>query len=151
MIHLLKVQRVYLGLFAAAVWFGAIAGSSSTMAQEQGQFEGAIWRFSMTPRPPLRGREPLRGVFRVHNHVLYQKSIRSPDAPFDKEIGKNHPNGKKTRIEFHDLRAADRNQNFKGGLSGQVLLSFDAFGEWSGRYIDAQGLHWDFKCTRVQE
>jgi hypothetical protein len=102
----------------------------------------------MTPKAP--GPQPLRGAFRVANDVLYQKETPE-DADFTKKIGKNQPRGSKTRIEFTDLRAFVRRGVAHEGLSGNVLLTIDRAGEWSGTFVDSQGRHWSFKCTRVQE
>jgi hypothetical protein len=128
-----------------------LAASGPTFGQakkDAGKFDGAVWTFQMTPKVP--GLQPLRGAFRVSNHVLYQKE--TPEDPdFTKQVGKNHPRGSKTRVEFKDLRAFVRKGVVHEGLSGNVLLTIDRFGEWSGTFIDSQGRHWGFKCSRVQE
>jgi hypothetical protein len=130
--------------FLAAI---SVAGPSAH-AQDGDKFEGAVWTFVMTPKG--RGPGPLNAAFRVSGNVLYQRS--KPRGDFDKVIGKNHPRGKKqTRIEIDDLRAHDRNRGVHAGLKGTALLTADRRGEWSGRFLDSEGRHWDFKCSRTQE
>ena len=144
------------GLMCVAVLLSGIVGGSSATADEKDKFDGAIWNFTMTPKRPASA-EPLKGGFRVFKHVLYQRS----EAPrekgvakrddFNKVIGKNHPQGKRTRVELNDFRAFDKNMTWHSGLKGSVLLTIDRFGEWSGTFVDSEGRHWDFKCVRVQE
>ena len=117
-------------------------------ADDDDHFEGAVWRFSMTPK--ARGLEPVKGRYRVSKHVFYQCS-KPKTHEFDTVVGKNHPTGKKTRSVFEDLRAVDENRNWHKGLKGTAHLEMDRFGEWSGRFIDSEGRHWDFQCSRVQE
>jgi hypothetical protein len=137
--------RARLILAAALLSIGADA--SPARADDSDRFDGAVWNFVMTPK--RRGPEPLKGGFRVFNHVLYQRS--TPRGEFDREIGKNVPKGKRTRVEMKDFRAFDNDRNLHSGLTGNALLTMDRAGEWSGTLIDSEGRHWDFRCTRVQE
>jgi hypothetical protein len=120
----------------------------ATAAQSGDTIDGAIWQFEMTPKG--RGLKPLRGRFRVSDNVLYQNS-QGMRNKFDKVIGKNHPDGRRTRVEFEDFRAADKDRNFQGGMKGTARLKIDRVGEWSGVFTDGEGRNWDFKCTRVRE
>ncbi len=126
----------------------ALAGGAEASPSEGDKFEGAVWKFTMTPK--TRGLKILKGQFRVSNNRLFQKTMPS-STDFDKLVGTNAPRGKKTTITFADLRAADKNKNWHHGIKGKVLLTMDRFGKWSGRLIDSQGRHWAFGCTRVQE
>lgn len=151
MIHLpairsCRLMRVSLWLLLAMFGLSAVGFSSPACAEDK--FDGAVWRFAMSPKK--RGKETLKGAFRVSNNVLYQKETPS-DPDFKKVVGKNFPKGKKTRIKFHDLRAFDKSKKLHSGIKGTVLLTMDRFGEWSGRLLDSEGQHWDFKCSRVQE
>ena len=51
----------------------------STAADEIGSFDGAVWRFGMTPKG---GGKKLRGAFRVNNHVLFPLLIVATTKPF---------------------------------------------------------------------
>ncbi|MBV08173.1 MAG: hypothetical protein CMN21_03030 [Rubinisphaera sp.] len=131
-----------------------IAGFSNetTLAAEENerdQFEGAIWRFSMKAK---NGDQPeLRGFFRLNNAKLYQKE--TPEDPdFSKLIGTQKLKEKtRTRLEFTDLRAANKDKEFREGIQGSIYLRFDRLGEWSGTLIDEKGAHWNFRCSRIQE
>ncbi len=139
----------------------------SALAQRGDSFEGAVWRFSMTPK--VRQKEKMGGVFRVNNYEVFQKE-KPDDEAFSKQVGKIEPNGKKTRIEFHDAKAFEgrpgsgpsaKPGSGDGGLGagrgrrtelkGTAALKMEKFGEWSGLFIDSEGNHWDFKCSRIQE
>ena len=122
--------------------------TASVSADDQDQFEGALWRFTMTPK--TRGLEPLKGQYRVSDHVFYQ-TTKPKTRDFDKVVGKNHPAGRKTKSEFHDLRAFTEDRQLHRGIKGTANLEMEEFGEWSGRFIDSEGRHWDFRCSRVQE
>lgn len=126
-----------------------VLSSSWALAQDGDKFDGAIWIFTMKSKG--RNSQTLKGRFRVSDDVLYQQAERGRETPFDKEVGKNYPNGKRTRIEMSDLRAGDANRSIHSGLKGKALLNMDRGGEWSGTFIDGEGHHWDFQCSRVQE
>jgi hypothetical protein len=137
--------RRALSLLLGSLCALALPGGAAAQ-KDGGKFEGAVWKFEMTP---MRGKEePRRGQFRVAGLKLYQKERR--DSPgFDKEAGhKEILADKRTRLVFHDLRA---NGGKVTGIRGHAVVTFDKFGEWSGRYVDADGSHWHFKCSRVQE
>ena len=125
-----------------------LTGAASVSADEQDQFEGAIWRFTMTPK--VRGLETLKGQYRVSDHVFYQNT-KPKTREFDKAVGKNHPSGRKTESVFTDLRAFSKDRKLHGGIRGTAHLEMLEFGEWSGRFIDSEGRHWDFRCSRVRE
>jgi hypothetical protein len=125
-----------------------LKGTATVSADEQDQFEGALWRFTMKPK--TRGLEPLNGHYRVSDHIFYQTS-KPKSRDFDKVVGKNHPAGRKTQSEFHDLRAFTKDRKLHSGIKGTANLEIIEFGEWSGRFIDAEGRHWDFRCSRIQE
>lgn len=145
--------------FRAAPWLAAVAvGLLISLAaadcraegRDGGDFEGAVWRFEMTPKGSRGGGAPLAGRYRVAKHVLYQKRDRQ-DKDFSKRVGTNRPSGKRTKVEFDGLRAADKDGAFREGIGGTALLTMDRFGEWSGTLVDGDGRHWDFRCTRVKE
>jgi len=122
-----------------------------------GKFDGALWSFSMIPND--RNLEKRTGMFRIHGNDIYQRS--SMDKPgFDRKAGTKtmvkavrNKKGKivgpqTTTIEFFDLQS--NGLKYKG-MKGKVILTQKKLGEWSGRFIDADGLHWEFKCSRKQE
>ena len=125
-----------------------LTGTASVSADDKDQFEGALWRFTLTPK--TRGLEPLKGHYRVSDHVFYQ-TTKPKTRDFDKVVGKNHPAGRKTRSEFHDLRAFAEDRQLHRGIKGTAHLEMEEFGEWSGRFVDSEGRHWAFRCSRVQE
>ncbi len=63
--------------------------------------------------------------------------------------------GGKTQIELKDFRTFEIASG--GGLgpqkriSGKALLKMNKFGGWSGRFIDGDGKHWEFQCSRIAE
>ncbi len=125
-----------------------IMAAGSITADERNQFEGAIWRFTLTPK--TRGLEVLKGRYRVSDDVFYQNA-KTKSREFDKVVGKNLPTGRKTKSVFTDLRGFDADRKLHSGLKGTAHLEMEEPGEWSGRFIDSEGRHWDFQCSRVQE
>ena len=126
----------------------ATSNANPRTAPDGDRFEGAIWTFQMKPRQ--QGLVTLRGNFRVSNHVVYQKKTREA-SDFRKKVGRNHPSGKRTRIEFHDLRAFTLRKQVKNGIKGTARIKIDEFGRWSGMFTDGRGRNWDFQCKRAQE
>lgn len=135
-------------VFTVAVGLG-MAVECHAQGKDGGEFDGAVWRFTLTPK--VAGPGQLRGHFRVSNHVLYQKAdIKDPN--YTKQVGKDNPQRRAhTRVEFTDLRALDKRGVPHSGFKGTVLLKGERFGHWSGSFIDSQGRHWNIQCTRVQE
>ncbi len=139
--------------------------ASNVQADEFGIFEGAVWRFSMTPKNPNLG--DLTGGFRVNQGVIYQKVTPSPRPEPNAEskvvgketyVGSRNRNGaKRTRLDFTDLRAFSPKKGFNGkhaateGIKGTVLMKMDKPGTWSGVLIAEDGRHWKFSCVRVRE
>lgn len=121
---------------------------TTNAAQAQDTIDGAIWRFTMKPK--TQGLQILKGQFRVSNHVLFQKE-KPEQNDFNKQIGVNKPNKDKTVMTLTDLRAMDKKRNWHNGFKGKVLLRNERFGFWTGRFIDSQGRHWDFTCSRIQD
>lgn len=159
------LRLAFTTLLFVGVW--GLPFGRSAFAQRGDSFEGAVWRFSMTPK--VRRKEPMRGVFRVNNYEVFQKE-KPDDEAFSKQVGKVEPNGDKTRIVFHDATAFERSRSSGPGakpgsgdgklgsgqgrrteLKGTAALKMEKFGEWSGILIDSEGNHWDFKCSRIQE
>lgn len=136
-------------LFASLTTAFAFLTCSSmpASAQEGDNIEGAVWQFEMTKK----GRSPstVKGQFRMSDHSVYQKENRSA-ARFDKKVGINKPNGKRTRTEFDNLRAfdADRRPSLHDGVA---TLKMDGLGEWSGTFTDSDGTNWAMKLSRVKE
>lgn len=125
-----------------------LSSPPSALADDVGEFDGAIWNFTMTPKKP--GLQKLTGRFRVSDNVLYQKEDPA-DPEFKKQVGKNHPKGKVTRAEFTDLRAFTPDKEVRTGIKGTARLKGIKFGEWTGVLTDGRGRNWEFQCTRVQE
>lgn len=127
-----------------------ISGISNAKADDAGEFDGAIWRFHMTPAAKRFG-EPMNGAFRVKGKNLYQNT-KPRTKDFDKHIGqKTAAKPKKTWLTIDDMRAKPKGGNIVEGIKGKMVLTMDEPGKWSGTFIDSQGRHWDFKCERIQE
>ncbi|MFN7877998.1 MAG: hypothetical protein ACK5PB_21945 [Pirellula sp.] len=131
--------------------------SKFSSAQDGGKVHGALWTFVMTPHDKKLSNRS--GMFRVYGTQIYQRSDLNKPG-FNKKVGsktqiqaKRNKKGKiigqeKTTIQFTDLQSDGGRHT---GMSGTVEVIKSRFGEWSGRYIDQDGLHWDFKCSRKQE
>ena len=133
----------------AALLIAATLGSLPILADED-MVDGALWQFGMTP---VKGSQPaLRGVFRVNGKQLYQKSRRD-SKEYDKLIGeKTDFKRKTTYLRIDDMRANEKEtRKPHTGIKGKLTLTFDELGEWSGRFVDSEGRHWEFKCKRFQE
>lgn len=145
--------------FRALVIFGTgflmnLSFASKSMAQVGDRFEGAVWRFHISPKGSRR--EPVTGLFRVADHELFQKESRDDESK-ERLVGRNHPDGRKTRMVFKELLVFEKGKTDsdrprpRDRVSGTALLRMDEPGEWSGRFIDSEGLHWDFRCSRIRE
>lgn len=149
-IDVVQTRRLVI-IVAAAVMLNLFT-TTEAFGRAGDEFEGAVWQFRMTPK--VRGDHALRGAFRVADNKIFQKHDRD-DEKFERPAGTNFPRGRTTRIDFKDLDAFKK----EGGprserrvdLSGTATLKMDEFGEWSGRFIDGNGHHWDFKCSRIKE
>jgi hypothetical protein len=142
-----SVRISWLLCFAVSFLPGAFSDTKAN-AQDNDKFEGAVWKFTMTPKQ--RGLETLNGAYRISNDVLYQKKMRS-DRDFALVVGNNNPQGTRTRVVFENFRAFTKSRVMYAGLKGTAVLRMDALGEWSGVLTDEHGRNWDFKCSRVQE
>lgn len=122
---------------------------SVTFAEED-LVDGALWQFGMTP--VKSGPPPMRGVFRVNGKQLFQKSSRD-SKDYDKLIGEKTGFAKKTTyLRIDDMRAVEKeSRKHHTGIKGKLTVEFDELGEWSGRFVDSDGKHWEFKCKRFQE
>lgn len=122
-----------------------------------GKFDGALWSFTMIPKD--KNHEKRTGMFRINGNDLFQRS--SMEKPgFDRKMGMKtsvkavrNKKGKivgpqTTTLEFFDLQSNGLKYT---GMKGKVVLKQNKLGEWSGRFVDAEGLHWEFKCSRKQE
>lgn len=149
----------------SVVFFAFVAGlfiqiSDRLMAQQGadgGKFDGAIWTFQMIPHD--KNLEKRSGMFRVNGLDLYQRSDMNKPG-FDRKVGQKvhyaaqrNREGKvvgkeRTTVKFTDLQSDGRKYT---GMSGTLEVTKSKPGEWSGRFVDGNGLHWDFRCSRKQE
>ena len=148
-----RLAQRFLGLFI--VMLAVDAGTALGTQGEAGDtVEGAMWRIQMTSRA-RRGKK-LGGIFRVSDHVLYQKVEPGPDAE-EQSVGKNRPardrDGRTTFLDFENLRVREPGERPKDGekISGTAKIERDEFGKWHGRLIDGEGLHWNVSLTRFKE
>ncbi|MGV3484672.1 MAG: hypothetical protein ACO1RT_09670 [Planctomycetaceae bacterium] len=142
------------GFFGAGAWLGvsvvclALVAASPACGRDAGEFEGAVWTIELTPKR-VRDGQKLRATYRISNHVLFQK-VRPTHTEYTKEVGKNHPNGNRTRTHFRELAVFNKSRE-RTMTSGWATLQLDSRGEWSGQFIDSGGKHWDCRVRRVQE
>ena len=131
-----------------------LLGGTSPVAihADDDMVDGALWRFGMTPvKKGPNSPPPMRGVFRVKGKELFQRGDRGKE--FDQLIGVKTDFKKRTTfLRIDDLRAIENGtKKVRTGINGKLTLTFDDLGEWSGRFIDSDGMHWEFKCKRFQE
>ena len=136
--------------FLATLFFAIACFCSAppVFAQEEDQFEGAVWQFAMSQKKAPQTK--LIGRFRISKHVVFQKEKRS-DAEFSKQVGKNHPVGKKTRMEVAGFRVFEQANKKQQSIAGTARLKMIRFGEWTGVFTDEKGVNWDIKCSRIME
>jgi hypothetical protein len=123
------------------------------LADDDDKVDGALWQFGMTPvKKGPNSPPPMRGVFRVKGKELYQRSSRD-SKEYDKLIGvKTDFKRKTTYLRIDDMRANEKEtKKPHTGIKGKLVLEFDELGEWSGRFVDSDGRHWEFNCKRFQE
>ncbi len=155
--HPLVTRSWVTSLFIALFCCTLMPRLASAQGDDGGKFDGAIWTFSMVPHD--KNLEKRNGQFRVHGNDLYQRTNIE-------ELGKDRKIGRKTQvkavrnkkgkivgpehttIEFFDLQSNNAKYT---GMKGKVVLKKNKQGEWSGRFVDQDGLHWNFKCSRKQE
>ncbi|WP_417851758.1 hypothetical protein [Thalassoglobus sp.] len=128
--------------------YGTVVSNTGVAAQAGDNFEGAVWSFMMVPK--LKGAKNLRGQFRVSDHIVYQKGQKKT-GEFTKRVGVNHPQGKRTKVVFTDLRALNSDREWREGMKGEVKMTIDKYGKWSGLFTDENGDNWEFTCNRVKE
>ncbi|WP_197455217.1 hypothetical protein [Stieleria neptunia] len=92
----------------------------------------------------------LKGQYRISDRIVFQKHTPT-DAELNKQVGKNFPRGKKTRLEFTDFRAVDRSGEWRKGMKGTARLTYERYGRWTGILTDQSGNNWQFTCNRVKE
>ena len=129
---------------------------SKVFAQAGDTVDGAVWRFKITPKFPLQ--EPVFGQYRISNYQIFIKDDPK-DKEFTREVGKATPNRrtKVTTVVFKELRVFEKSEKgsrpriSKAVTAGGAKVKMDEVFEWSGLFIDSEGRHWDFKCSRVKE
>lgn len=140
---------VVLGL--GLLLLGLAGGVCRGEGKDGGEFDGAVWKFQLTPKPAGGDRVPLSGRYRIAENVLYQRRD-DDDKEFSKKVGKNKPNGAtKTKVEFTDLRAVAKGGAAREGIKGTATLTKERHGEWSGTFVDGDGDRWEFHCSRYKE
>ena len=157
-VHLFLFRFLLLNVFLLAGFVGTDSNIGfAQQGSDGGKFDGALWTFQMTPHDRNIGTRS--GMFRVNGVDLYQRSDMTKPG-FDRKVGqKTHikaqrnKKGKivgkeRTTVQFTDLQSDGRKFT---GMSGTLEVTKSKPGEWAGRFVDSNGLHWDFKCSRKQE
>lgn len=138
--------RILLAVCLAAT--ACISLKTPVFAQEGDQFEGAVWQFEMSQKKNPQTK--LTGRFRIADHVVFQMDKPS-DPKFSKQVGKNHPDGKKTMMEVADFRVFTQPGKKQQRIAGTAKLKMIKFGEWTGVFTDKDGVNWDINCSRINE
>jgi hypothetical protein len=115
-------------------------------AEDRGKVEGAVWQYEMSM--VKRNAESRKGRFRINGTEIFQPRDMKPmkiGAILDKPREKPEK-GDKVKVQFDALRGSDRK-----ALNCKGQITFNSFGEVEGRLIDTDGVHWNFKASRVQE
>ncbi|TWU50661.1 hypothetical protein Poly51_39540 [Rubripirellula tenax] len=128
----------------------SISQSSGTLVQTgagDDQFEGAVWKFKITPK----NIEPLLGRYRINDHVLYQREVLS-GSDYSKKVGTNHPKGQKTMTVFTDMRGFTQNtRKVIEGLRGTAHLELQEYGRWTGTIKLDGKPEMKMECIRILE
>jgi hypothetical protein len=131
---------------AFACAFVICLSCTAAPAEDRGKVEGAVWQYEMNM--VKRNAESRKGRFRINGTEIFQPRDMKPvkvgailDKPKDKP-----EKGDKVRVQFDALRGSDRK-----ALNCKGHITFNSFGEVEGRLIDTDGVHWNFKASRVQE
>jgi len=129
---------------------------SKVFAQAGDTLDGAVWRFKITPKFPRQ--EAVFGQYRISDYRIFIKDDPK-DKEFTREVGKAtpHPRTKVTTVVFKELRVFEKSEDgsrprvSKAVTAGGAKVKMDEPFEWSGLFIDSEGRHWDFKCSRIKE
>lgn len=98
---------------------------------------------------PVSGRGSARtGAFRIDGTDIYQPRDKKPTKIGSIAGKKNQApkKGDKVNVEFDALRGSDNKE-----LKCKGPITWNSLGEVEGRLIDDEGVHWNFKSSRVQE
>ncbi len=128
----------------------SISQSGGTLIQTgaaDDQFEGAVWKFKITPK----NIEPLVGRYRINDHSLYQREVlRGSD--YSKKVGTNFPKGQKTMTVFTDMRGFTQNtRRVIEGLRGTAHLELQEYGHWTGTIKLDGKPEMKMECIRILE
>jgi hypothetical protein len=148
-------------LFTSRRWLLALACSSSLLAfpgaaqpqDDKGEWDGALWRFVLTPIDGNPHKGVLKGRFRVEKLKLYQGES-GDDKEMTKLVGESNPGPRAkpthTKVTLEDFRARNSEGKVVKGLKGVARLERDDRDHNHGKFIGEKGRHWEMKCTRIQ-
>lgn len=136
--------RIYsIGLSLLVAWCLTLVTAN---AEDGGKVAGAIWKYEMSQ---VSGRGQSRtGAFRIDGTDIYQPRDKKPTKIGTIGGKKNQvpKKGDKVTVDFESLRGSDDKE-----LKCKGPVTWNSLGEVEGRLIDADGVHWNFKSSRVQE
>lgn len=115
-------------------------------ADDGGAVEGAIWQYEMSK---VSGKGDARtGRFRIHGTDIFQPRDMTPTkiGVIEGKKREKPTRGDKVKVNFEQLRGSDQRE-----LKCQGPVTFLSFGEVKGRLVDSDGVHWNFRASRVQE
>ncbi|NNJ26080.1 hypothetical protein [Alienimonas chondri] len=134
---------------AFACAFMALCGTwSAAPASAEDSFDGAVWRVKLTSK-----KEPSKvrhAQFRMAESVLYQKVTRT-DPTYSKRVGKNFPDGRRTRFEVEDFRVRLGRKDDYVTIKGTGRMTPVKVGRWHGLFTDGRGDNWDLVADRIEE
>lgn len=136
--------RICAGTISVVVALCLICVAAS--AEDGGKLPGAIWKYEMSQ---VSGKGQARtGAFRIDGTDIYQPRDKKPTKIGTIEGKKNQvpKKGDKVTVDFNALRGSDEKE-----LKCKGPITWNSLGEVEGRLIDADGVHWHFKSSRVQE
>ena len=120
----------------------------SAKAEDKGTVDGAIWEYEMSKVTRKDKDEPRIGKFRIEGSDIFQPRNKKPTKIGTiKRTGKGKPQqGDKVHVDFEQLLGNDQKK-----LKCKGPITFISFGEVEGRLIDSDGMHWNFKASRIKE
>lgn len=119
---------------------------AASAAEDGGKVSGAIWKYEMS-QVSARG-QARTGAFRIDGTDIYQPRDKKP-TKIGAIAGKKNQvpkKGDKVTVDFDALRGSDEKE-----LKCKGAITWNSLGEVEGRLIDGDGVHWNFKASRVQE
>ncbi|MFM7055362.1 MAG: hypothetical protein ACKO2P_00420 [Planctomycetota bacterium] len=121
------------------------------MLDAAGAIDGAVWSYTLKPRPATgaTGKQLLRGRYRVSDLEIFQGETR--DAELTQKVGTSKfTSGNSATAEFEKLRGFTVDKKWVE-VRGTALMKLQKFGHWEGVFIDSDDFKWDMTIRRIRE